>query len=148
MRGHSIPPALIVSFLLVSTSPAQLRQAELYVDIERVVAGANGSQIVDVIIGNRGQLVSRDNFDAVIETQRNGKTLCRAMTNFVTPIAPGESIRALRLQVAGDASSAVASYAVRAWIRPWDHARNGIQKEVVIALLPGRATCVALKPLQ
>jgi hypothetical protein len=134
--------------LLVAAAPSHVRHAELYIEIEPAVSDVHGNQIVDVVIGNRGALASRDNFDAAIAIEGNGKPICRAVTNFVTPIAPGESIHALRFQMPGNASSAAAKFAVLGSIRPWDHNQTVIQKEAVITLLPGTATCFALKPIQ
>ncbi|MDQ6801032.1 MAG: hypothetical protein M3041_09370 [Acidobacteriota bacterium] len=111
------------------------------------MAQASGAQTVDVIVGNRGTAVSADNFDAILDVEWNGKTLCRATTNFVTPIAPGESMRALRFELR-PSSSAEQQYTVRASTRFWDRGRAGTQKQVIVALPSGRATCVPLKPVQ
>ena len=142
MRVHSIPATLTVSLFLLSAAPSRPPHAEVYVDI------AAGSQIVDVIVGNRGELVSHDNFDVVMQTDRKGKMVCRAMTNFVTPIGPGESIRALRLQMVSGQSGATEPYTIRASIQPWDPTRGGVEKRAVVELPPGSALCIALKPVQ
>ena len=137
-----MPLTLAVSFFLLSAAPSRPPHADVYVEIEA------GSQIVDVVVGNRGELVSHDNFDVVMQTDRKGKMVCRAMTNFVTPIGPGESIRALRLQMVNAPSGAVEPYAIRVSIQPWDRTRGGVEKRAVVDLPSGLATCIALKPVQ
>jgi hypothetical protein len=119
-------------------------QTDLYIEIVQ----ASGTQSVDVIVGNRGTAVSLDNFDALLEAERKGKVICRATTNFITPIGAGESIRALRFEVAATQSAAMQPYTIRASIRFWDRGRNGRQEEMIVALPMGRATCVPLKPAQ
>lgn len=121
---------------------------DLYIGIEACVTQAAGARTVDVIVGNRGTAASGDNFDAILEVESNGESLCRSSTNFITPIAPGESIRALRFELHPGASAEVRQYTVRASTRFWDRGRAGAQKQLIVALPQGRATCVPLKPVQ
>jgi hypothetical protein len=140
--------ALLTLFSLIASGSSPSARTDLYIEIEASVAQASGAQTVDVIVGNRGTAVSGDNFDAFLEVEWNGKTVCRSTTNFVTPIAPGESIRALRFELRPGTSAEVQQYTVRASTRFWDRGRAGTQKQVIVALPPGRATCVPLKPVQ
>jgi hypothetical protein len=135
-------------FSLIAPGSPRTPRNELYIEIEASVAQASGAQTVDVIVGNRGTAVSGDNFDAFLAVESNGKILCRSTTNFITPIAPGESIRALRFELRPGPSPAVQQYTVRASTRFWDRGRDGPQKQTIVALPPGRATCVSLKPVQ
>jgi hypothetical protein len=146
MRADCI--ALLTTFSLIASGGPRTPQTELYLEIEASVAQTSGAQTVDVIVGNRGTAVSGDNFDAFLSVEWNGKMLCRSMTNFITPIAPGESIRALRFELRPVASQVVQPYTVRASTRFWDRGRDGPQKQTIVALPPGRATCVPLKPVQ
>jgi hypothetical protein len=129
--------------LLASTSGA-----DLYVEIDHPVTQADDGRTVDVIVGNRGTSVHRDNFDALLEVAANGKQLCSAATNFVTPIGPGQSIHALRFELRpAGAHSGSEPYSVRASIRYWD-SRRTTQKEKTFAFPDGGCRCVALKPMQ
>jgi hypothetical protein len=130
---------------MLSSTPG----ADLYVEIEPPVTQADDARRVDVIVGNRGGAAHRENFDAYLEVTANGKQLCRAATNFVTPIGPGQSIHAFRFEVHPvGARSTNQAYTVRASIRYWDHSRGTTRKEATIALPQGRGKCVVLKPMQ
>lgn len=140
--------ALLTLYSLIASGAPSAARMDLYVEIEASVTQASGVRTVDVIVGNRGTAVSSDNFDAILEVESNTKTLCRSTTNFITPIAPGESIRALRFELRPGTSAEVQQYTVRASTRFWDRGRPGAQKQMIVALPKGRATCVPLKPVQ
>jgi hypothetical protein len=131
-----------MSLVLGGSPSPRAAQTDLYIEI------AQATQSVDVIVGNRGTAVSLDNFDALLEAEWKGKVLCRATTNFITPIGPGESIRALRFEVAATQPAAMQPYTIRASIRFWDRGRKGRQEQMIVALPLGRATCLLLKPAQ
>jgi hypothetical protein len=122
--------------------------ADLYVDIDSGVEQHSASRTVDIIVGNRGDSTNRENFDATLDVQAHGQTICHATTNFVTPIGPGQSIRALRFELQPANREPLDAYIVRASIHYWDRARAGPQKETTIALPAGHARCIALKPVQ
>lgn len=122
--------------------------ADLYIDITPATPQPTGTRAVDVVIGNRSKTYSRDNFDAFLEAEVFGKMVCRAQTNFMTPIAAGESVRTFRFALASAQKDALQPYTIRASIIFWDHARGGTQQEATMALPAGRATCIALKPAQ
>lgn len=142
--------ATLLAMCMLVTHPASPRTpaADLYVEIDRALPAADGGRTVDVIVGNRGDAVNRENFDALLEVVVKGQPVCRAATNFVTPIGPGQSIRALRFELHSATARPIELYTVRASIRYWDRTRSGPQKVTVFALLPGRGRCVALKPVQ
>lgn len=140
MRLDSIA-ALVTAAVFAAAVTAP--QAELYIDLQ-----PNGKNVVDVVIGNRGTAVSRENFDAWLDVANKDKSQCRCTTNFITPIAPGESIRALRLEITSDAASTRQLWAVRASARFWDHNRRELRKDALILLRTGTARCIALKPMQ
>ena len=135
---------LLVTHALGSRTPAP----DLYVEIDQALAQSDDGRTIDVVIGNRGDAVNRENFDALLEVLVKGEPVCRAATNFVTPLGPGQSIRALRFQLRPTSIRAVEAYTVRASIRYWDRNRSGTQKESNFALPEGSAKCVALKPPQ
>jgi hypothetical protein len=122
--------------------------ADLFVEIDRAAAQPNDGVRIDVIVGNRGGTPHRDNFDAFLEVTMKGQTVCRAVTNFVTPIGPNQSIHALRFELHPAGTRNIENYKVRASIRYWDRTRSGPQKETAFGLPPGRGRCIALKPLQ
>ncbi len=121
---------------------------DLYVDIDGVVEQRSGSHTIDIIVGNRGDTANRENFDALLEVLAKGQLVCRAATNFVTPIGPGQSIRALEFELRPSDPRSIERFTVRASIRYWDRTRVGTQKEVKVALPAGRGKCIALKPVQ
>jgi hypothetical protein len=135
---------------LLLTHPAGSRMPapDLYVEIDQALAQPDDGRTIDVIVGNRGDAVNRENFDALLEVLVKGQPVCRAATNFVTPIAAGQSIRALRFELRFSNARPVEPYIVRGSIRYWDHTRSGTQKETKFALPPGRGRCTALKPVQ
>lgn len=137
--------------MCVAVSPmshAALAGAHLYIEIARPVRRLDNGRNVDVVIGNGGTSVHRENFDATLEVAVNGKPLCSATTNFVTPIGAGQTIHALRLDVGPAASPPDASYTLRASLRFWDTSIGATQTQTTVALPPGRAKCIALKPRQ
>jgi len=136
--------SVAVSQTVLSSTPG----ADLYVEIDHPVTQVDDGRAVDVIVGNRGSSIHRENFDALLEVMANGKQLCRAATNFVTPIGPGQSIHALRFELRPDgAHSGSEPYHVRASIRYWD-SRGTTQQEANFAFPRGGCRCVALKPMQ
>jgi hypothetical protein len=122
--------------------------AELYVNIDNGVEEHSGNRTADIIVGNRGDATNHENFDASLDVLANGQSICHATTNFVTPIGPGQSIRALRFELQPANRGPLHAYIVRASIHYWDRTRVGPQRETTIALPAGRAKCVALKPVQ
>jgi hypothetical protein len=117
-------------------------------NIDHALVQSDGTRTIDVIVGNRGDAVNRDNFDALLEVFAKQQPVCHAGTNFVTPIGPGQSIRALRFELHPASMRAIEPYTVRASIRYWDRNRGGTQNESSFALPIGRAKCAALKPPQ
>ena len=120
----------------------------LYLDIDRPLEQPSGSRIVDVIVGNRGDATNHENFDALLEVRTKSGAVCQAATNFVTPIAPGQSVRALRFELTPSNSRAVERFTLRASIQYWDKAHAGLEKQALLTLPPGQGKCVALKPPQ
>ena len=143
MKRHCTA-ALLAMNLISSQTPA----AKVYVDIDNVVEQRSGSRTVDIIVANRGAATNHENFDALLEVRARGELVCRATTNFVTPIGPGQSIRALRFELQPAKPRPPDAYIVRASIHYWDHTRIGTQKETKFALPAGRGKCIALKPVQ
>jgi hypothetical protein len=136
---------LLVTHPVSSRPPAP----DLYVEIDLAVPPDDDGPTVDVIVGNRGDAVNRDNFDAYLEVLVKGRPVCHATTNFITPIGPGQSIQALRFELHPEnVHSTSEPYTVRAAILFWDRVRGGTQKITTVALPPGRARCIALKPVQ
>ena len=135
---------------MLVTHPANSRPAvpDLYLQIDHALAHLDEGRAVDVIVGNRGDATNRENFDALLEVRVKGQPVCRAMTNFVTPIEPGQSIHALRFELGPAGGRPVESFFVRASIRYWGRARRGPDKETTFALPAGRGKCVVLKPVQ
>src|SRR5437868_3894108 len=138
MKRHSTAPLLLMC--LVSAGP--------YIDIDRPVQQPSGSRSVDVIVGNRGDPSDHESFDAVLEVRTKSGAVCSATTNFVTPIAPGQSIRALRFDLRPFDSQTAERFTLRASIHYWDKARASLEKKVLLMLPPGRGSCIALKPPQ
>ncbi len=148
MKRDSTATLLAMCLLLTHPVGSRTPAPDLYVEIDQALAQPDDGQTIDVIVGNRGDAVNRENFDALIEVHVKGQTVCHAATNFVTPIGPGQSIRALRFELRPSNARPVEPYIVRASIRYWDRARHPTQKETNFALPPGRGRCIALKPVQ
>jgi hypothetical protein len=149
MNRHSTAAFVAMCLAILQPSAFSASSADLFVEIDRTVAQPNDGVRIDVIVGNRGGTPHRDNFDAFLDVTMKGQPVCRAATNFVTPIGPGQSIHALRFDLRpADARTDAVPYLVRASLRYWDRNRGTTQKEATIALPPGRGSCVALKPAQ
>ncbi len=125
-----------------------LAMSGLYIDVDRPLEQPSGSRTVDVIVGNRGEATNHENFDARLEVRTKSGAVCQAMTNFVTPMAPGQSIRALRFELWPSDARVVERFTLCTSIHYWDRTRAGPQKEALLALPPGRGRCIALKPPQ
>ena len=121
---------------------------DLYLQIDHALSQVDDGRAIDVVVGNRGDAANRENFDAVLEVSTKGDPLCRAMTIFVTPIEPGQSVHALRFELSPASGRPVESYLVRGSIRYWDRMHRGSLKEISFALPGGRGKCIALKPVQ
>jgi hypothetical protein len=135
---------LLVTYPVSSRTPAP----DLYIEIDQAVAQPDDGRTIDVVVGNRGDAINRENFDALLEVLVKGQPICRATTNFVTPIGPGQSIRAFRFELHPANRQPLEAYVVRASIHYWDRTHGGTQKETDFALPAGPGKCIALKPVQ
>src|SRR5436309_41355 len=108
--------ATLFTMCMLVTGPFSSRTpaANLYVEIDHALAQPDEARTIDVIVGNRGDAVNHENFDALLKVLMKGQPVCRAATNFVTPIGPGQSIRALRFELHPADTRPIEAYIVRA----------------------------------
>lgn len=141
--------ALLLVAVHAAASPPRCRAASgLSIAIGPATTQHSGTRTVDAIVSNRGEKPNADNFDADLEVRLSGRLVCRASTNFVTPVDGGQSVPALRFEVRPSDSSAVEMYMVRAAIRYWSSAQKRVQIKTNVVLPPGAGSCIALKPVQ
>lgn len=142
---------LIGSLVAVTVLAGDPPPADLFIRSERV-----STRSVEGTVGNAGGVINTGAFEAAVEVRAAGTVVCRASTNFVTPLDPGTIVRTFLVDVSGARSGAPPShYTVRFSIVFLDgtHAAdaNGDNNEQTISIeLPrgDSVRCRTLKPRQ
>lgn len=111
-----------------------LAMPSLYIEIDRPLGQPSRRRTVDVIVGNGGGATNHENFDALLEVRIRDATVCQAATNFVTPMAPGQSVRALRFELRPSDQLALEPFTLRASIQFWDKTHGSVEREMLLTL--------------
>ena len=127
-----------------SQSPA----VDIFIRSERMEEGS-----VEVSVGNAGRGASTLPFDASVEVKKDGRILCRASTNFVTPLDSGTVVRAFRIEVGGSMRDPATRYQARSSVSfpPGAGDGNPANDQQTIDIVTAESSvirCVTLKPRQ
>ena len=120
-----------------------------------VFPSKEGESIVEVVVGNRGNIANTNLFDALMDVRSGSTTLCRQKTNFVTPLDPGTIVKTFRFTVKHDrAAKPLSRYTVEASLRflegdtAGDSSPENNRHILAVDLPLGTAGCIVLKPPQ
>lgn len=146
--------AIAGSLLLCFGATSLAASPDLY--IRAAVFPSKGDEsIVEVVVGNRGNIANANLFDALLAVRSGATIMCRQKTNFVTPLDPGIIVKTFRFAVKhekGDKS--VSRYTVEASLRflegdtAGDSSPENNRHVLTVEFPRGKVECLALKPPQ